>query len=160
MNSKCWPESELQWNDFIVTAELDPGAWWSISHYLSPFLGLPCLCFLLPQAKYLMSSLHILFQFSILFLHQKTRKQKTKTTPKQTTPPQSPPKIPAPQSSTLFCKYFTAKFIGPWDYSFFPFPHLQWGKMTDQVERTKLIGGLKVNGDNKELHSPEKRKQI
>lgn len=97
VNNKCWSESALQWNDFVVTVELDPEACWSTSLYLSPFLGLPC--FLLPQVKHLMSSLYILFQFSILFLHQETKKKSKTTSTKQTAPPKKhnkksqPPKV-------------------------------------------------------------------
>lgn len=155
-----FPVWELQWNDFIVRAELEPEACWSTFVYLSPFLGLPCLCFLLPQAKHLISFYIFFSSFPSYFFINKQPNNSPLQKKKKLTTKNPQPKFLTPQSSTLFCRYFTAKSTGPGYYSFFPFPHLHWGKMTDQLKRTKLIGGLKVTGDNKEPHSPEKSNTV
>lgn len=147
-NSWTWPRSMLIYIPLFVSF-----SWLALS------LFSPSSC----EAFNVISTYcHTLFQFSIIFLNQKTNKQETKTTTtKQTTPQKIHQKKPPNQKSqppkvvhySVSTSQQKAKCTGTWDYSFFPFLHLQWGKMTDQLKRTKLIEGLKVNGDSKELHA-------
>lgn len=138
LNNKGWPESELHWNDFSHSRT------WTRSMliHIPWFVSFSWLAFAFSFLKWRSSS-H-LYMFSFIFppylLISKKKKPKNKEVHYSN-------------------KYSSAKFTGPWDSSFFPI--LQCSQMTDQLKRTKLTGGPKMSGDhNKELCSPETRKQI